>query len=291
MILKFWFKPHPFIFDWKSVLIPGLVTFLILGVYAPFGLSEIEDNWRWNVVAAIAAVTSFSIWGMVMLLRTIVSQDYLDEKWTLGKEILLILSVLLLICLLVFTAFVFLGFYDQPIFEVFKDVVLKTFLASILPVVILVLMEQFFEQRKQLEKIKFLAANSAKGGLRIQTDFIRTDSNQVIILENDNRKPLAKLKSEELVLFRSEGNYLEVFHLSKEKTLQKTLIRNTLKTYLERLPDGDFFHAHKRFLVNRHYIQELRGNARNYEIRLDYFPEWVPVSRAKSSELLALFKS
>jgi hypothetical protein len=290
MILRFLTKPHPFIFDWKSVLIPGLVTFLILGVYAPFGLSEMEDNWRWSFVAATAAVTAFSIWGMVMLLRAVVSQDYLDEKWTLGKEIMLILSVLLLICLLVFFAFVTFGFSNQPIFEVFKDVVLKTLLASIVPVVILVLTEQYLEQRKQLQKIKSLVVSLPKKGKEPNADFIKPEPEHLIILENDNGKPVAKLNPEEVILFRTEGNYLEVFHLTKENELQKTLIRNTLKTYVERLSGVDFFHAHKRFLVNRHRIQELKGNSRNYEIRLDFFPEWVPVSRSKSSELLALFK-
>ncbi|WP_439475507.1 LytR/AlgR family response regulator transcription factor [Algoriphagus formosus] len=291
MNLKFWSKPHPFIFDWKSVLIPGLVTFLILGIYAPFGLGEMEDSWRWGFAASISAVAASSIWGMVTLLRAVVSQEYLDEKWTLGNEILLILSVLLLICLLVFIAFVSLGFSDQPIVDVFKDVVLKTLLASFLPVVILVLTEQYLEQRKQLKNIKSLAAHFPKESSEAKKDPTFPASNHLIILENENGKPLAKLPAEEIILFQSEGNYLEVFHLSKEDELRKTLIRNTLKTYVKRLPAEDFFHAHKRFLVNRHRIKELRGNSRNYEIRLESFPDWVPVSRSKSQDLLAYFKS
>lgn len=288
MIYDFFHKPHPLIFDWKSVLIPGILAFLILGMFEPFGIEGLPGIWRWGFALGIGGIASLSIVAMVGLLRMIVSREHLEEKWTIGKEILLVLSVLVLICLIIFLAFVFGDFTNQSPFAIFQDVVLKTVLVSLIPIVILVLTEQYFEQRKQLKKIQELTPHFSIGEVTSHID--STDSAPRIVLENENGKPILKIRPDEVILFRSDGNYLEVFHHQSGGNLQKTLIRNTLKTYVDRLPASDFFHAHKRFLVNRYRIKELRGNARNYEIQLEDFPDWVPVSRSKSADLLALFK-
>lgn len=284
-------KPHPFIFDWKSVLIPGVLTFLLLGIYTPFGMDDLSILWRWGFAFGIGSLASLAILGTVSLLYKFTSKEYLDENWTFGKEIVLMLSVLSVITVLIFLSFVNLDLSNQPPLEIFQDTVLKTILASIIPIIVLVLTEQYFEQRKQLHNIQSLNKKISDSGA-VQRQTPDTENlHPYIILENENGKPVLKIQSKELIFFQSEGNYLEVYHTSTLGEIRKTLIRNTLKAYLERLPESDFFHAHKKFLVNRHKIQELRGNSRNYEIRLENYPDWIPVSRAKSSQLMVLFKA
>ncbi|HAA11315.1 MAG TPA: hypothetical protein DCE41_06270 [Cytophagales bacterium] len=111
------------------------------------------------------------------------------------------------------------------------------------------------------------------------------------VLLAENGKPALQLYPGAVRYLMSDGNYVEVFYYEPTQGLQKKLIRNRLGTLKEMLPEAEFFACHKRFVVNLSAIREVRGNARNLEIRLEEVPDWIPVSRSQVANLQTLIQS
>ncbi len=64
---------------------------------------------------------------------------------------------------------------------------------------------------------------------------------------------LVKIRFNELLWIKSEGNYLELYCSGGKKHL----IRSTLKDFLNRLPDTIFLQVHKSYAVNINHIEAI----------------------------------
>lgn len=285
-ILRLIQKPHPFIFNGNSIFVPGFITFLIFVLFQPLGLEDLSLAAHVVVALLFGLVASLSVWATVRRLQSVMPQSFTEESWTLGKEIVLIISVLVVIISFIFALFLALDLVTVSVGELFQLVFLRTLFISFFPIVISVLYEQYSHQKekwKQAETLnQQLRANQEKT-IAFPTLPVANTA-EPLIIEAENGKVALQLAQDQLAYLKSEGNYVDVFFL-EEKNIQKTVVRNRLKVLLERLPNQHFFHCHKSYVVNINWITEVRGNARNLEIRLQYSMDWLPVSRSKSTSL------
>ena len=75
---------------------------------------------------------------------------------------------------------------------------------------------------------------------------------------------LIKIRFEDLLWFRSELNYLELY--CRE---DKHLIRSTLREFMEKLPSGTFLQVHKSYGINTRYITAIdHGNVWLKDIKI-----------------------
>lgn len=264
-----------------------MVSFLILTVLRPFNLSD------YNLDVLILWSTGISglVGGVVLIVggvSTRVLRKSVLEKWTVGKEIVLITTVLIAISLILF------GFFlsQNPEIEwkdLFIDVVVRTLAISIMPVLVMVLFEQHrfqVEKRRQAEQInaELLKRNQEKDESlqsRIQKSKLQ--------LHGENEKVVLSVFPEDLICFKSDGNYVEVFHKWNGQT-RKELIRTSLKAIESQIPTSPFFRCHQRFIINLDHISKVDGNARNLLVFLDGLDDRVPVSRSKSKDILEKFQ-
>jgi hypothetical protein len=278
-------RPHPFIFNRFSVLVPAVITFLVLVVFKPFGMFDYTVGQVFSWGSFFAFLVGIAIYSCVSLLQ-FVSGEGLKDRWTVKHEVLLIFVVLGVISLLLFAFFFFMNTEMNPV-QLFVKVVLRTLVISFFPVLILVLYEQYHYQKRrtvQAEQLtKELLSQKKSNSLRGST----TDAAK-ITLPGENNKVALQLSSSDVLFVRSDGNYLEVFYLKNAK-VEKELIRNTLKSLEKELTPPDFFRCHNRFLIGLMHVQKVEGNARNLEISLANIKEKIPVSRTKSAELLKRF--
>jgi hypothetical protein len=286
-ILSMLNKPHPFIFNWYSVLLPSLITFLVLVLFKPFEFDTFPIDllliWSFIFATIIGLTVLSSVSALIKLLGRSI-----EENWNVKNEILLFLFVLAMISLVIFALFLMLNPTVNK-FDLFSLVVMRTLAISLFPVLILVLYEQNDHQR-----IKRRQAEILNRELLVKKDPIHkkiSDSTlpERIVLVAENKKIALQVTPASLCFVKSEGNYVEVFYYQNQK-IQKELIRNSLKSIEDQLSAYDFFRCHNRFLINLHHIQKVEGNARNFELELANFEEKIPVSRSKSEMLLQLFK-
>ncbi|XOV66219.1 MAG: LytR/AlgR family response regulator transcription factor [Fluviicola sp.] len=285
---KFWKKPHPFVFNTSSVVIPLVITFTVLIAFRPFNFAD-YDVVKLILVSSVFSVIPVICMLLVLGLVRISSSKHFDaESWTVGKEITLIFSVVLLIAIVFFVLFFFYGSNSEPS-ALFKLVFLRTVLISIFPIIILVLYEQYAHQKKQWKAAANINKKLIQQQKEAEQQIIETVPIRKIRLLGENQKMALQIDAEKLVYAHSEGNYVDIYHLS-DGALTKTLVRNSLKSIEEQLSFDYFFRCHRSFIVSTLHIQKVDGNARNLEITLEHTSHVIPVARSKSKELLALLK-
>lgn len=269
-----------------SVAIPGLLTFLVIGIFAPFGIRDLALGDRLLFGLGIGSVSSVSVLLVVSVGKWLFPNLMQEDSWTVGKEILLFLLVEATICLLVFFCFLLFDLSHSPPFRLFKLVVLYTIAISSIPIAILVLYEQYSHQKKSARRAIELTQH-----LRDVAATARLQQSSLALFEAENGKVELQVAYDRILFLKSDGNYVEVFYLGQQDGVQKKLIRNRLKKLSESLPSALFFHAHKSYVVNGKQIERVEGNARNFELLMHATDERLPVSRSKSKELSTFLKS
>lgn len=292
-------RPHPFIFTPMSFLLPGVVVFILMFVLSPFGLDNLP------VFTQLLYASMFGFIGIAGVLLTISALRWIapafmkEEKWTIGKEALLVVLVILTISILIYISFLLSGFIPENNVSFLAEIILQTIGISIVPVTLLILYEQFAHQKKKLIQARELTlelrqrsailSHKKRASDEIESEPIAPSSG--ILLKAENGTIELQVNPLQLIYLKSDGNYVEVFYTKSAGELKKKLIRNRLKNLLEQLPESTFFRCHKSYAVNADHIISVNGNARNFELSLDHIDEPIPVSRSKSDELKHFMRS
>lgn len=287
-MFHFFKKPHPFIFNHVSVILPGIVAFLFIAIFAPLGFDELSLGHRLTFALLFGGIASISVIVVVGVLKKILPSFMEEDSWTIGKEICLVFSVVAFICACVLLLFYVLGLSNEPFEILYKQVFLKTLAISLIPVGILVLVEQYNHQKTQTKQAEQLLEQVRN--LFREEQAIALQEKKQLYLEEENGKIVAQVQAGDLVLFKAEGNYVEVYHRKHDGNVQRIVLRNRLKSLTSELSEGQFFNCHKSFVVNLGFIERIRGNARNLELKLSQIDFFVPVSRSKTKTLQARLK-
>ena len=143
-------KPHPFIFNRASVMVPGILTFLLIAIIAPFEFQELSLEVRLFFAIMIGAVCSLSVVLTTEFFKRGFPSFVNGEDWTIGKEILLFLAVISVICLNIFLIFLAFDFSSSPPGELFTAVVFNTLAISIFPIITLVFLNSTTTKKSSL---------------------------------------------------------------------------------------------------------------------------------------------
>ena len=280
-------KPHPFIFNAYSVVIPSLITFIILVVLAPFQFQGLEIYYRIVYAFIISLIVALgivvSIKGLQILFPTFISED----KWTVGKEFFLFLFVVLIIVILISIACLQLPIKYTSISALLFKTTSITLSISLLPILISILFEQYRHQKLQLEKATLLTDS-----LKMRNELLLKKETLLppIFLKSENKDIVLQLNPEDLIYLKSDGNYVEVYYYNSNE-IHKKVIRNRLKTIEHILPNDLFYRCHNRFIINGNHIIKIEGNARNLILHLKGISECIPVSRAKAKGIAAFLEN
>lgn len=278
-------KPHPFIFNRYSIIIPSAVAFLIIVLLAPFGFQVLELPKRIIYASLISAWVALGIWATMSLLMRFLPNIMAEDRWTLGKELVLILFVMLIIILLILSAFILFQKDERPIAQESLKIASISLTISLLPIFTSILFEQYRHQKSQLKKALMLTKYLKTRNEELSKGKIAGErKTESLLIKSDNDTVELQLEPQELIYIKSDGNYLEVYfhHIHK---IQKKLIRNRLKAIENVLPEEIFFRCHNSFIINGNHIISVEGNARNLSLYLKDISMPIPVSRAKAKAI------
>jgi len=100
-----------------------------------------------------------------------------------------------------------------------------------------------------------------------------------INLIGENGKDVFTAPLENILLFHSSGNYIEIFWM-RNQSKHKKLFRQTFAFVEDYLGDSsDFKKCHRCWLVNMKKVHHLSGNSKGYFLEVDGLDFTVPVSR------------
>lgn len=147
-------------------------------------------------------------------------------------------------------------------------------IASFLPTLISIL---YFIFKETEEKFSKLTSISLKTNAEASAE-----EEKVFHLENSNGKILLEVPISKIICFEANDNYVLTYYLKNETDLAKSMERISLKKIEEMLNQESvvFKRVHKSYLINPTYVDEVKGRAQAYKIKMNYFNTLVPVSRS-----------
>lgn len=205
-----------------------------------------------------------------------------EEKWIVKKECIFILSLMVFIGVAQFLIRDII--YDNPnnwSFRYLYEEIRNTFLEGILFIFILVPLNFSRLYSKNMNDANEL--NDAYVVFKPMT-------NSKIVITTKLKNENLQLDINQLLFAKAEGNYVEL--CLKDAKVFKVIIRITLKE-LEAIlkPYDNIIKTHRSYLVNRHHIKNVTGNAQGYRLELHDFDEMVPVSRYMINDFNLKLKS
>lgn len=279
-------RPHPFIFNLQSTLIPALTTLIIILFFRPFGFHNLSITHLIIIGVGLSLIIAISIFSIVKIGQKLLPSWFDEDNWTIFKELVLIMTGLVIIILFIFSALLIFELSDDSLLSLFTKSVFKTILFAFFSVLIMILFEQYNYQKQKSAETQLLNQQ-----LLQQLQIQKEEQTKKILLKQENDKIGLQIMAHNILYIQSEGNYVEVFYRDETQGIQRKLLRNRLKNILTQLPEDIFFHCHKSYIVNLKNVVSVKGNARNFELILQNITIPIPVSRSKSTVLQNLLKA
>lgn len=282
-MFKILFQPYPFTQkSWQQSLIQcffeGLFVALFLIVIQPFGISELKSPNKMLILACYGLVTfccGILRFGFFRAFLPFFS----ESKWTIIREIVSILSLILLIATsnYFFSLFVF----KQSIsFFGFLEMLLMVLTIGVFPTIFGVMLNYIIQLKKYNHP--FIVEKTAN-----QTQLLtETPTYTTFIAENE--KDVLHLPSKSLFFIESSDNYSTIY-FEKEQKLQKEILRSSLVRLESQIAYPNIIRCHRSFIVNLEKVARVTGNAQGYQLHLIDFTLQVPVAR-KYSEIVTKLK-
>lgn len=260
----------------------GAVAFAVLWFLKPFGFYRLDAGTLLLVGLEISGSVSLLIALNVWLVPRLFPDFQPADQWTVGHELLLTLSTILLIALAVGFLLDAHGLIEVNTFSQGLKVLLNTTLIALIPILLFIVRDQNKMLKRHLKQ--------AEAYTQQLQQLAPVAEPQLITLPDEHGKPVLQLPSERILYLQAAGNYAEVHFLDEARQPRRELLRNRLKVLQEALPEGHFIQCHRSYLANRRLIRQVKGNARSYELVLEGAPQSVPVARSKADTVMGMIQ-
>jgi hypothetical protein len=299
-------KPYPYYsFSFRDVysnfLIGCFVAFFLI-VFQPFGVSIWQTDYKVLKLLGFGFVSFICPLVFRFISSSIFRKQNPEETWTVWKETLALLFVL------VFIAFGNLcyGNLIRISHLNFQELVLTlaaTFLLGIFPIAANVLLKynrfvtlnqkeaelmeaEVIEFQHRLIDSELLPLEDVK----LETEEIPAIETLVLIAENEKDKLV--LNPNNLFYIESADNYSTVIFLNDDHKVSKKLLRGSLKRIESQIKFPFIVRCHRSYIVNLKQINHIKGNARGYRIEFkSELNDTIPVSRSYSKALFERLES
>lgn len=285
-ILAKWARePYPSVISpWKVIVVPAVIIFLVLYLLQPFGIARIGSGKLWVTLGSAcisAGVSSLFVW----VLPWMFPRYYEERAWTLGKEVLGTLALLLCITVCVW-------FYVSwlcgvmPGVRLFFTVLLWVLILGAFPTVLFTMWNRNIRLARNLREATEL-------NLRLSKKQEAEEMPSATLVFSGGTKDTLVMDARSFLYAESEGNYVRLHYLSpKDNRPVSRLLRLTMKQAEAAVASAPFIvRCHRAFLVNLHQVTKMDGNSQGYRLRLEECAEEVPVSRAYVRRVKLLIES
>lgn len=293
-MLKFLRQPYPFETDIKThykrhFFIGCFIAFFLI-VIQPFGVS------LWETDNKVLKLLGYGVVSFVMpcLLTTAIFAFFKpqndDEKWVVGKEIMLMIAILFSVAI---------GNIFYALSLKIMELSIGNFIGSLLSVVILGIFPLTASVFFKYSRYKALNEKEAsvlddnlhdfqqKNQDRSEIE-AKKDNNVTLIAENE--KDIIELNIDYLQYIESADNYANIVFLDQNK-LKKELLRGTLKRFEQQISQPFVMRCHRSFIVNLNQVANISGNAQGYRITLKNNGTIIPVARNYGASILEKLKN
>jgi len=262
--------PHDHSFKKKifNALLSGLIVTIFLRVFSPFGFAEAPVR-NLNLFALGYGIVTASVIFAYSLFEKLFPKIFAEERWTVGKNILVYLLIIFLIgtANLFYTSIV----AGMPLrLETFLTFQFFT-LSVTFVVVSATTMIRYFRSMDFYKK-SALSIDHKMHQLKIPS------GNVIITIQSENEKENLQMNLNDLFYIEAADNYSKIVY-RKDKKINRTLIRSSLKRLEDQFSQAELFRCHRTFIVQLRNVERVSGNSQGYRLHFKEFEESIPVSR------------
>ena len=268
-MFQFLKKPYPFNDDLKHnakvifFISIGILTFLYL--FKPFDINSLKSVEQFYLIGGLFIVIFLALSINLLVIPSIFPKLFTFSPWTIRKEIIWNLWILLTI-----TTGNFLCYHFLDILQFDFQVILQIILVAVVPISILISINQDRLIRSNLK-------TAIELNKKLQEKKLNTE--KMIFFQSDYQKDSLSIPASSIILIKSAGNYIEV-HWSEKDSSQNKMIRSSLKKSSEILKDFSFiFQCHRSFIININYLEKIEGSYQGYKLFLKLIDFPIPVSQ------------
>lgn len=267
-------SPYPCIYGQKenfiTALVIGVFVPVFLLVFKPFGMSEAQGDNTVIITIGFGIVSFVVMLVFYFILPKIFKGFYKEKDYTLGKDIVASMVLILLIGLAnsLYAQFVFYEGEEVSIIIMFW----QTFLVGIFPLLILSIMQHNRQLKINLKASEDIQLPNSEDRVELE----KKHESQYFYISGDKKKE--KITLNDILYLESEGNYAYLNHL-KDDMLVKSLHRTTLKAVESENVFPNVFRCHRSYIVNLDHVIEVKGNAQGLKLTVKDCDEHVPVSK------------
>jgi len=282
--IKFWLlKPYPFPSTTRNKIMIsfafGLFIFLFLIAFKPFNFDNLKNNILYFAFIYGAITTSVLFVNLVAL--PMLFKQYFDpNKWTIYKMLLFVFQIIFVISIVNMLFSNDSNVYFKKIDHLFIFFLINTLLVGIFPLLIYVYFTERISNKKRLQIAQNISKIQKSNPKPLQS------VKDIVVLKGNNKNELLKITLDKLLFISYEKNYASVFYLYENRT-KEVLLRtslNNIEMQLSNFPS--IVRCHKSFIVNTANVEQIKGNARSYQLKIKETDKLIPVSRSFPKELL-----
>lgn len=245
----------------SSILI-GIFTYFFLIIFQPFGTQNFTFSKLLFILFPYAIFTTFSF--------AIINLYFSERKvnWTVTKEIFKLIFIVFVCAILSYSYNTMIVSKVEISFFNFLFMIFYAFSVAI-PLCLIYVLTRFIYLNNETEK--------KAQQISQKLEFLNEKPSYENLKNKINIQ--GKIFDEENLLFlESTDNYCTIYH-RKNSTIEKVLLRTTLKSVEEQISSKKILRCHRSYIVNLEKIESLKGNAQGYKLKIFDSNYIVPVSR------------
>jgi len=259
----------------------GILFYILLIVYQPFGTSQFEHTFKYLLLAPYAIITTFSFY-----IVNILSMQW-KKKWTTGREILKIFFILFIIS--IFAYFYNTLFLSRVRLSFENFLYMFAYSAAIgTPVSCIYILAKYIYLSNNSQ------FNEEEGNLEndniADTDHcLEIERSLKLCIISENSNIFMEIAVEDFVFAEAADNYC-VLHFYENNILKNEIIRISLTKLLDQIQRDNIRKVHSSLIVNLKKVIKFKGNTSGYSITLENMNKELRVSRNYIGSVAPLLK-
>jgi len=270
----------PFSRSYKLLPILSIIGPLFLITFEPFGLAGWQCDFKVPLLVGLTVPILLSLVINFYLVSRLLPVFFDEDSWSIWREILW--SMWNLATIILATAFYWKWMPFCPINTIdWGQQISNTLLVVIFPGSVCIYFNYSRALKRKLGKAQVL-------NQRLASKIALYESGSLTLV-GENKSEVIKIDSDNLILIQSYDNYSKIV-LENQGQIKSRLIRSSLKNLAVQINFPFIIRCHRSFIVNLAKIKEVKGNARDYRLLMNHFPDLVPVSREAYKEIQQFFQ-
>ncbi|MEM6800956.1 MAG: LytTR family DNA-binding domain-containing protein [Bacteroidota bacterium] len=260
----------PVLNDYKTYFFIGVFVSLFVLLFQPFGMQAFESSVKSLILLGYGGIVFLALSFSLLSLKLIRPHWFDAQNWTMGKQLILTIAVIISISLSIYGYSIFCGVLNEISFKAYSLFLLYSCLLGIFPLATTLLLNRIFSLEERLEKLEDFKAPKP----------ISTSNSDSLYLIGENKQEVLRLKRSDLIYIESRGNYVKVAHYQSGKVVYSQ-IRSTLENVVNQVEDAaGIMRVHRAFILNLYQVGEIWGNSKKLRLHIKDTEVEIPVSRS-----------